>query len=117
MMKLSKNSITKAEADSLNECFDGSATNRRVDHGHCTRMLENMRMNVPTFVQLCQLLRDNSYITKGPYDKVSSEKRVAIGLYGMTHNVTQRVPSERFQHSTLRPFTDTCTKCVRDWPI
>lgn len=67
--------------------------------GHCIRILENMHMNVPTFMQLCQVLRDGGYIIEGYHDRVFLEA-VAIGLYGLSHDLTQRVLGERFQHST-----------------
>ncbi|XP_027169408.1 protein ALP1-like [Coffea eugenioides] len=37
---------------------------------------------------------------KGPCDKVTLEESVAIALYGLSHDLTQRVLGERFQHST-----------------
>ncbi|XP_071933899.1 protein ANTAGONIST OF LIKE HETEROCHROMATIN PROTEIN 1-like [Coffea arabica] len=49
---------------------------------HCIRMLENMHMNMPTFVQLCRILRERGYITEGSCDKVTLEEGVAVALYG-----------------------------------
>ncbi|XP_071906029.1 protein ANTAGONIST OF LIKE HETEROCHROMATIN PROTEIN 1-like [Coffea arabica] len=59
--------------------------------GKCIRMLNNMRMNVPTFIQLCRILREGEYIIEGPCDKVTLEEGVAIGLYGLSHDLTQRM--------------------------
>ena len=62
----------------------------------CIMMLENMRMNVHTFVQLCHILRESGYITEGPCDKVTLEEGVAVALYGASHDLTQRVLGEQF---------------------
>ncbi|XP_071916124.1 protein ALP1-like [Coffea arabica] len=45
-------------------------------------------------------MREGGYITEGPCDKVTVEESVAIALYGLSHDLTQRVLGERFQHST-----------------
>ena len=59
-------------------------------------MLENMRMNVPTFVQLYRILREGEYIIESPCDKVTLEEGVAVALYGVSHDLTQRVLGEQF---------------------
>ena len=88
--------------------------------GKCIRMLNNMRMNVPTFIQLCRILREGEYIIKGPCDKVTLEEGVTIALYGLSHDLTQRVLGERFQHSTEtihRHVRRLCQALVRLAPI
>ncbi|XP_027098942.1 uncharacterized protein [Coffea arabica] len=88
--------------------------------GKCIRMLNNMRMNVPTFIQLCRILREGEYIIEGPCDKVTLEEGVAIALYGLSHDLTQRVLGERFQHSTetiYRHVRRLCQALVRLAPI
>ena len=59
-----------------------------------------MHMSMATFVQLCRILREGGYITEGSCDKVSLEEGVTVALYGVSHDLTQRVQGERFQHST-----------------
>ncbi|XP_027067686.2 protein ALP1-like [Coffea arabica] len=70
-----------------------------------------MRMNVPTFIQLCHILREDGYITECSCDKVTLEERVAIALYGVSHNLTHRVLGERFQHSIEIIHQHMCRLC------
>ncbi|CDO99863.1 unnamed protein product [Coffea canephora] len=69
-------------------------------NGHENRIIENMRLDVPQFLLLCDLLVDRGYWHAYPSQRVGVHESVALTLMCLSHDERHRVLVERFQHST-----------------
>nr|XP_027069082.1 uncharacterized protein LOC113694351 [Coffea arabica]XP_027069083.1 uncharacterized protein LOC113694351 [Coffea arabica]XP_027098075.1 uncharacterized protein LOC113717544 [Coffea arabica]XP_027098076.1 uncharacterized protein LOC113717544 [Coffea arabica]XP_027118836.1 uncharacterized protein LOC113736101 [Coffea arabica]XP_027118837.1 uncharacterized protein LOC113736101 [Coffea arabica] len=68
-------------------------------NGHRDRIFDNLRMEAPLFLQLCDLLVQRGYWVPHPTQRVGIHESVAICLLCLSHNERHRVLAERFQHS------------------
>ncbi|XP_027118351.1 uncharacterized protein [Coffea arabica] len=69
-------------------------------NGHPDRIIENMRLSVPLFLHLCDILVDRGYWHAYPSQRVGVHESVALTLMCLSHDERHRVLAERFQHST-----------------
>ncbi|XP_071923057.1 protein ALP1-like [Coffea arabica] len=69
-------------------------------NGHEDRIIENMCLDVPQFLMLCDLLVQRGYWHAYPSHQVGVHESVALTLMCLSHDERHRVLAERFQHST-----------------
>ena len=69
-------------------------------NGHEDRIIQNMRLDVPQFLLLCDLLLNRGYWHAYPSQRVGVHESVALTLMCLSHDERHRVLAERFQHST-----------------
>ncbi|XP_071937454.1 protein ALP1-like [Coffea arabica] len=69
-------------------------------NGHEDRIIQNMRLDVPRFLLLCDLLLNRGYWHAYPSQRVGVHESVALTLMCLSHDERHRVLAERFQHST-----------------
>ncbi|XP_071920766.1 uncharacterized protein [Coffea arabica] len=69
-------------------------------NGHEDRIIENMRLDVPQFLMLCDLLVQRGYWHAYPSQQVGVHESVALTLMCQSHDEWHRVLAEQFQHST-----------------
>ena len=69
-------------------------------NGHPDRIIKNMRLSVPLFLHLCDILVDRGYWHAYPSQRVGVHESVALTLMCLSHDERHRVLAERFQHST-----------------
>ncbi|XP_027085308.1 protein ANTAGONIST OF LIKE HETEROCHROMATIN PROTEIN 1-like [Coffea arabica] len=66
-------------------------------NGYRARIFDNLRMEAPLFLQLCDLLLERGYWEPHPTQRVGIHESVAICLLCLSHNERHRVLAERFQ--------------------
>ncbi|XP_027098816.1 uncharacterized protein [Coffea arabica] len=69
-------------------------------NGHEDRIIENMHLDVPQFLLLCDLLVQCGYWHAYPSHRVGVHEYVVLTLICLSHDERHRVLAERFQHST-----------------
>ena len=69
-------------------------------NGHRDRIFDNLRMEAPLFLQLCDLLIERGYWEPHPTGRVGIHESLAICLLCLSHNERHRVLAERFQRTT-----------------
>ena len=69
-------------------------------NGHPDRIIENMRLSVPLFLHLCDILVDRGYWHAYLSQRVGIHESVALTLMCLSHDKCHRVLAERFQYST-----------------
>lgn len=77
-------------------------------NGDQDRIFENLRMEVPLFLHLCNLLVERGYWQPHPTERIGVHESVAIALVFLSHNNRHRVLAERFEH-----FTETIDRHLR----
>ncbi|XP_027151924.1 putative nuclease HARBI1 [Coffea eugenioides] len=68
--------------------------------GHHDRMLNAMRMNVPSFLKLCEILVNGNFIKQDYRKRVQAEEAIGMALHCVSHDERHRNLAERFLHST-----------------
>ncbi|XP_027079317.1 uncharacterized protein [Coffea arabica] len=69
-------------------------------NGYEDRIIENMRLDVPQFLLLCDLLVQRGYWHAYPSQRVGVHESVALTLMCLSHDERHRILAKRFQHST-----------------
>ncbi|CDP04581.1 unnamed protein product [Coffea canephora] len=68
--------------------------------GHHTRIMDATRLNVDSFMRLCQLLAECGFVPQNYQKRVTIEEALAMTLVMMSHNMRMRMIADRFNHST-----------------
>ena len=68
--------------------------------GHHTRIMDATRLNVDSFMRLCQLLTERGFVPQNHQKSVTIEEALAMTLVMMSHNMRMRMIADRFNHST-----------------
>ena len=63
-------------------------------------MLNAMRMDVPSFLKLCEILQAGNFIKQDYRKRVQAEEAIGMALHCVSHDERHRNLAERFQHST-----------------
>ncbi|XP_027151234.1 protein ALP1-like [Coffea eugenioides] len=83
-------------------------------NGHRDRIFENLRMDVPLFLHLCNLLVEQNYWQQHPTLRVGIHESKAIALVCLSHNECHRLLSEHFKHSpeTVDQLVRRCLRAL-----
>lgn len=81
-------------------------------NGHRDRIFKNLRMEVPLFLYLCELLVERGYWQPHPTQRVGVHESVAIALVCLSHNKRHRDLAKCFQHS-LEMMDQHLRHCLR----
>ena len=61
-----------------NSVLSGRAYVQEIIHGHPTRVLENCRITVDSFMRLCEILVSRGYVPQNPHKMIRIEEAMCV---------------------------------------
>ena len=85
-------------------CHDSAQTGKdwinELKAGHHDRVQNAMRIDVPSFLKLCEILQAGNFIKQDYRKRVQVEEAIRMALHCVSHDERHRNLAERFQHTT-----------------